>query len=511
MPIMIWIAALVEITKAITIGEGYLDFGVLIFLQCANALVGYTEERNAGDAVAALKNALKPSAHACRDGHWANVNARDLVPGDLIEIKLGDVIPADALLLPGMPLQVDQSALTGESLPTTIHPGDKLKMGSAVKRGESKAIVVSTGSNTFLGKAAGLMAGVEHQGRFQKILFNITLILLVLCLIIAAIIFVKLQFFTQGNPTVMKNLSIVIVILVASIPIAIEVVCTSTLAVGSRRLAQKKVIIARLSAIEELAGMTILCSDKTGTLTLNELALKEPVCMGDMDKKEIIFYAALASKREMGNQDAIDSCITNAIPKEDRARLAAFTELAFEPFNPTDKRTEATIQAPDKAVFKVTKGAPQYILRMAHNKDELKDRVDTAVQELADRGFRSLGIAISYTAVGEPEHWDFQGVISLFDPPRPDTKRTIELAGENGIEVKVREAAGGSAACRARSRARTISNAALRFAALPAAPRYRLTSARPAPRRWSRATTCSSPRRRAASSAWARTSSTRRS
>ena len=410
---------------------------MLMMLQFANATVGYIEERNAGDAIAALKAQLAPQCHVCRNGEWKSIHARELVPGDLIEIKLGDVVPADATLLPGMQMQVDQSALTGESLPVNIHPGDKLKMGSAIKRGESKAVVVATGQNTFFGKAAGLIAGVESHGRFQKILFNITLILLVLCLVIAAIIFVKLQFFTAGTPTVMKNLSIVIVILVASIPIAIEVVCTSTLAVGSRRLAQKKVIISRLSAIEELAGMTILCSDKTGTLTLNELALKDPVCMGDMSPKEIIFYAALASKREMGNQDAIDYCITMAIPKEDRPRLAGFKEVDFMPFNPTDKRTEATIRAPDNAIFKVTKGAPQYILRMAHNKDALKERVDTAVQELADRGFRSLGIAISYTGVGEPEHWDFQGVISLFDPPRPDTKRTIELAGENGIEVKM--------------------------------------------------------------------------
>jgi H+-transporting ATPase len=437
MPIMIWIAAGVELAKASAGYGGWEDFAVLMMLQFANALVGYVEERNAGDAIAALKQQLAPQCHVCRDGKWSNMPARELVPGDLIEIKLGDVVPADATLLPGMPMQVDQAALTGESLPVNIHPGDKLKMGSAIKRGESKAVVVATGANTFFGKAAGLIASVESHGRFQKILFNITLILLVLCLVIAAIIFIKLQFFTGGNPTVMKNLSTVIVILVASIPIAIEVVCTSTLAVGSRRLAEKKIIVARLSAIEELAGMSILCSDKTGTLTLNQLALKEPVCMGDMDKNEIIFYAALCSKREEGNQDAIDLCITQAIPKEDRARLHAFKELDFMPFNPTDKRTEATVQAPDQSVFKVTKGAPQYILRMAHNKDALKGRVDQAVQELADRGFRSLGLAISYTGPGVPEHWEFQGIISLFDPPRPDTKRTIQLAGENGIEVKM--------------------------------------------------------------------------
>jgi H+-transporting ATPase len=437
MPIMIWIAAAVELSKAVAGYGGWEDFAVLMVLQFANATVGYIEERNAGDAIAALKQQLAPQCHTCRDGTWQTIPARELVPGDLLEIKLGDIVPADALLLPGMPMQVDQAALTGESLPVNIHPGDKLKMGSAIKRGESKAVVIGTGGNTFFGKAAGMIASVESHGRFQKILFNITLILLILCLVIASIIFIKLQFFTSGDQPVMKNLSTVIVILVASIPIAIEVVCTSTLAVGSRRLAQKKVIIARLSAIEELAGMTILCSDKTGTLTLNQLSLRDPLCIGDMDDKEIIFYAALSSKREEGNQDAIDLCITQAVPKEDRARLAAFKELDFMPFNPTDKRTEATIRAPDNTVFKVTKGAPQYILRMSHNKDEIKERVDNAVQEFADRGFRSLGVAITYTGVGEPEHWEFQGVISLFDPPRPDTKRTIQLAYENGIEVKM--------------------------------------------------------------------------
>ena len=329
--------------------------------------VGYIEERNAGDAIAALKQQLAPQCHVCRDGKWTNQPARELVPGDLIELKLGDVVPADAQLLVGQQsMEVDQAALTGESLPVTIFPGDKLKMGSAIKRGEARAVVVATGANTFFGKAAGMIAGVVHQGRFQMILFRITLILLALCLAMCAIIFVKLLLtpdsaydLTTGGSKFMRSLSVVIVILVASIPIAIEVVCTATLAVGSHMMAHHKVIIARLSAIEELAGMTILCSDKTGTLTLNQLSLRDPVIMGDMDAKEIVFYAALSSKREMGNQDAIDFCITQAVPKEDRARLHAFKEIDFTPFNPTDKRTEAVVRAPDGSVFKVTKGAPQ--------------------------------------------------------------------------------------------------------------------------------------------------------
>ena len=439
MPIMIWIAALVEIIKATTIGEGYLDFGVLMVLQFANALVGYTEERNAGDAVAALKNALKPMAHVCRDGHWSNIAAEGLVPGDLIEVKLGDVIPADAILLPGMNIQCDQSALTGESLPTTVYPGNKLMMGSAVKRGESKAVVVQTGGATFLGKAAALLTGVEHQGRFQKILYQITLSLLIICLIFSAIIFGKLQI--SHPEKFIRNISIVVVILVASIPIAIEVVCTSTLAVGSRRLAEKKIIVARLSAIEELAGMTILCSDKTGTLTLNKLSLREPILMdATHTSDEIHFYAALASKREEGNQDAIDSCVTKYVrehPTPLNTMMQKFVELEFEPFNPTDKRAEALIRAPDNTFFRVTKGAPQSVLRLTHNADAIAERVDKAVQDLADRGFRALGVAISFTGKDEPVHWEFMGILSLFDPPRPDTKDTIAKARENGIEVKM--------------------------------------------------------------------------
>jgi H+-transporting ATPase len=438
-----------------------------MFLQIANAAVGFTEENNAGNAIAALKSALKPRCYACRNGEWLGRDAVELVPGDLIKLKLGDVIPADAILVHTYPLEVDQAALTGESLPVTVHQWGHLKMGSAVKRGEGDAIVVATGSNTFLGTAAALMNSVQTTGHLQAVLLRVTMVLLGVSVVLCAVIFAKLMTASEdsrhiveggGHGKVMASLSVVIVILVASIPIAIEVVCTSTLAVGSHQMASKKVIVARLSAIEELAGMNILCSDKTGTLTLNELSLREPVILAEnMDSDEVTFFGSLASRREKGNQDAIDLCICNSVSAERQKLWAQYKETHFEPFNPTDKRATADLVAPDGSLISVAKGAPHVILKMSHNKEKIHDRVMASVQELADRGFRSLGVAVlrappksadaagaaaaaetsSADAKKDERRWEYLGVLSLFDPPRHDTKSTIAAAIANGIEVKM--------------------------------------------------------------------------
>ena len=417
-----------------------------MILQFANAIVGFVEERNAGDAVQALKNQLASKCHVCRNGVWATIPGRDLVPGDLIEIKIGDVLPADCILLGKDTVSCDQSALTGESLPVECSPGTRMMMGAAIKRGEAKSIVCGTGRNTAFGEAAKLISGVTHEGRFQKILFQITLVLLIICLVFSTGIFIRLavnnatdtgRYYNPNESKFIQVISNVVVIFVASIPVAIEVVCTSTLAVGSRRLAEKKIIVARLSAIEELAGMTVLCSDKTGTLTLNQLQLREPSLYGAQSASEISFYSALASKREKGNQDAIDLVITSALTPEEDRRMHAFEEIKFTPFNPTDKRTEAHLIDPvTKAEFLVSKGAPQVILRLCtKDKEALKAKVDADVQMLGDRGFRALGVALSRTV--SPPQWEFLGILSLFDPPRPDTKHTIEQAGENGVIVKM--------------------------------------------------------------------------
>ena len=446
MPGMIWVAIIVELVKGITIGEGWEDFGVLMLLQIANAVIGFTEEFNAGNAIAALKSALKPQCYVCRDGEWVTQPAWVLVPGDLIKLKIGDVIPADAILIEASPVEVDQAALTGESLPVTVHQGGHLKMGSALKRGEGDAIVTATGSKTFLGTAAALIASVESQGSLQKIILTITASLLILSVILCTIIGIFLGVLPVDDRLIVEStnkslgvVSVVIVILVASIPIAIEIVCTSTLAVGSHMLAEKKVIVARLTAIEELAGMTILCSDKTGTLTLNVLALKEPILLDTkVTVDELFFLSSLCSRRDKTIQDAIDKCMSESVPEDKQHEWDYYEELHFEPFNPVDKKV--VVHLKDKRtgeLLQIVKGAPHIILRLAHNKMDIVDRVMGCVQELADRGFRSLGVAVNKSQDADKPKWEYLGIVSLFDPPRPDTKQTIAEAIMYGIEVKM--------------------------------------------------------------------------
>jgi len=447
MPLMIWAAAIIELIQAIITGVGWEDFVVLMVLQVANGTVGFVEEMNAGNAVAALKAKLTPECYVCRAGVWAKMASRDLVPGDLIELKMGDIVPADAILLDGQPIQVDQSALTGESLPVTLYSGGKAKMGSAIKRGEIKAVVCGTGKYTFFGKAAELLNKVVTQGRFQRVVIKITLSLLAFSLLLVLVIFIFLMVTNNTNVVHststyhqesrgLEAISTSVVLLVASIPIAIEVVCTTTMAMGSRKLAAQKVIVARLSAIEELAGMSILCSDKTGTLTQNKLTLNDPILFAEISPDDLVFFGALSSKR-VGTLDAVDSCMIQGLKPEYKDRLETYTELDFVPFNPTDKRTIATVQDTSGRVFQVAKGAAQVILNMAYNADEIRNQVESAMKELADRGFRSLNVAVSYTAPGEPPKWELLGMLSVYDPPRIDAKETIAKARENLIEVKM--------------------------------------------------------------------------
>ena len=248
------------------------DFFVLLVLQILNCVIGWYEDTKAGNAVAALKASLKPEANVKRSGIYKTVPGATVVVGDRVVLHAGAAIPADCMLGPCEPIDIDQAALTGESLPVTMQLGDKPKMGSNCTRGEAEAIVIATGGQTFFGKTASMINSVNEQGHFQKVLMAITRALLFISILLVAISLCVLIF--RDHAGILDALTFAVVLLVASIPIAMPVVSVATMALGSRKLAEKKAIVTRLSSIEEVAGMDMLCSDKTGTLTLNKMVLQ---------------------------------------------------------------------------------------------------------------------------------------------------------------------------------------------------------------------------------------------
>jgi H+-transporting ATPase len=402
------------------------DFFIIFFLLLSNAVVGFWEEHQAGNAIAALKAKLAVKAKVKRDGKWTDAAARELVPGDVIRVRLGDIVPADARLLEGDSVEVDQSALTGESLPVTAKPGGAVFSGSIIRQGETDAMVYATGTNTYFGRTAQLVQEAHTVSHFQRSVLKIGDYLIILAAFLVAVIVTVALF--RHDP-VIDTLEFALVLLVAAIPVAMPTVLSVTMAVGARLLAKKEVIVTRLSAIEELAGVDILCSDKTGTLTQNKLKLGEPFSVNGIPADQVILWAALASRAE--DKDTIDLAVIGGV-KDDKA-LKSYQELHFKPFDPVHKRTEATIKGGDGKQFFVAKGAPQVILEMSVNAGEVKPAVEKAVNEFAARGFRSLGVA----RADEEGKWQFVGVLPLFDPPREQAKATIASARQMGVNVKM--------------------------------------------------------------------------
>ena len=402
------------------------DFFIILLLLVSNAVVGFWEERQAGNAIAALKAKLAIKAKVKRDGKWTDPAAREVVPGDVIRLRLGDIVPADARLLAGDPVEVDQSALTGESLPAERKPGEAVFSGSIIRRGEIEALVYATGAKTYFGKTAQLVEEAHTVSHFQRAVLKIGDYLIILAVFLVAVIITVALF--RGDP-ILSTLQFALVLTVAAIPVAMPTVLSVTMAVGARLLAKKEAIVTRLAAIEELAGVDILCSDKTGTLTQNKLTLGDPFTLNGIPADQVILWAALASRAE--DKDTIDLAVIGGV-KDDQA-LKGYQVVHFQPFDPVHKRTEATVKGGDGKQFFVAKGAPQVILQMAANAGDIKPAVEKAVDEFAGRGFRSLGVA----RADEEGKWQFAGVLPLFDPPREQAKATIASARQMGVNVKM--------------------------------------------------------------------------
>jgi H+-transporting ATPase len=418
-----WMIEVAAVLSAIV--RHWDDLAIILTLLVFNGVIGFWQEYKAANALEALKQQLALMARVLRDGQWQDIPAAELVPGDVIRLSLGEIIPADVKLFSGDFLSVDQSALTGESLPVGKKVGEVAFSGSVAKQGEMLALVTGTGSNTFFGRTASLVLTAGAVSHFQKAVLHIGDYLIYLSLGLVSVLIV-VQF--ERGDRILTLIQFALILTVASIPVAMPAVLSVTMAIGALALSKMKAIVTRLESIEEMAGVDILCSDKTGTLTQNRLTLGEPVTFGLSTPQDVILAACLASREE--NRDAIDQAVMGGLENKDPVKACSL--LKFIPFDPVHKRTEATVEDNGKT-FKVTKGAPQVVLQLCHLAGEIQDKAGRAVDELAAKGYRTLGVA----RADEAGPWQFLGLLPLFDPPREDSAATIAEARTHGIEVKM--------------------------------------------------------------------------
>ncbi len=419
-----WMIELAAILSGVV--RHWEDFIIIVAMLLINAGVGFWEEFKADNAIQALKQHLALRARVLRDGLWQELPARDLVPGDIIELRLGNIVPADCRLLQPGYLSTDESALTGESLPVDKKAEDVAYSGSIVRMGEMRAAVITTGMNTYFGRTARLVQSAQSRSHFQEAVLKIGNFLIITTLGLVALILVVALL--RHDPLV-QTLLFALVLTVAAIPVALPAVLSVTMAVGASRLARMRAIVSRLVSIEEMAGMDVLCCDKTGTLTKNELVLGDPVVFDQCDREELMLNAALASRREGG--DTIDQAVMKGLA--DGAALDGFVVSRFVPFDPVRKRTEVEVRSPHGSTFRVAKGAPQVILDLAKPDELTRHRAEASLEEFAGRGYRSLGVA----RTDEKGQWRILGLLSLFDPPREDSARTIDTARMMGLDVRM--------------------------------------------------------------------------
>lgn len=418
--------------------EDWVDFGVICALLMLNAFVGFIQEYQAGSIVEELKKTLANTAFVIRDSSLVEVQANEIVPGDILQLEDGTVIPADGRIVSeDCLLQVDQSAITGESLAVDKKHGDSTYSSSTVKTGEAFMIVTATGDNTFVGRAAALVnkAGAG-QGHFTEVLNSIGTILLVLVIVTLLLVWTACFYRTvRIVPILRYTLAITII----GVPVGLPAVVTTTMAVGAAYLAKKQAIVQKLSAIESLAGVEILCSDKTGTLTKNKLSLHEPYTVEGVEADDLMLTACLAASRKKKGLDAIDKAFLKSLINYPRAKaaLTKYKVIEFQPFDPVSKKVTAIVESPEGERIICVKGAPLFVLKTVEDDhpipEDIHENYQNTVAEFASRGFRSLGVARKR---GEG-HWEILGIMPCMDPPRDDTAQTVNEARRLGLRVKM--------------------------------------------------------------------------
>ncbi|OAO97880.1 hypothetical protein AXX17_AT4G13200 [Arabidopsis thaliana] len=409
----------------------------IVCLLIVNTIICYLKEDDAENVVAMARAGLSPKTKVLRDGKWSEQEASILVPGDIVSIKLGDIIPCDARLLEGHALKVDESALTGEFGPITKGPGEEVFSGTTCKHGEMEAVVIATGVHTFSGTTAHLVDNRTNKvGHFLKVVTEIENLCVISIAIGISIELIVMYWIQRRNfSDVINNL---LVLVIGGIPLAMPTVLYVIMVTGSLRLYRTGTITQRITAIEDMAAIDVLCSDKTGTLTLNKLSVDKnliKVYSKDVEKEQVLLLAARASRTENG--DGIDAAMVGSLadPKETRAGIREVH------FNVVDKRTALTYIDSNGDWHRVSKGTPEQILDLCNVRDDLRKSVHSAIGNYAERGLKSLAVARQNVPEKTKESsggpWEFVGLLPLFDPPRHDSAETIKRALDLGVNMKM--------------------------------------------------------------------------
>ncbi len=403
----------------------YDDFYIILILLVFNALIGFFEEYRADRSVDALKAMLAKISTVKRSGKMTQLQSRLIVPGDIVHFKLGEIIPADLKLIDADMLQIDESILTGEALPVQKQKGALAYSGSTVKKGEGTGIVIGTGYNTFYGRTAKLVENAKPKSHLEAAIMNIVKYLVVGDIIVIAIMFA--YGILEVHESIAILLPFLLVMFIASVPVALSAAFTVSMALGTEKLAKKSVLVTKLEAIEDTSNMNVICMDKTGTITKNEISVKEIFSL-KYKNNEVLQFASEASRAD--DNDPIDNAIINYVkPME----VKTGRQLNFMPFDPSSKRTEALVSSGKKRYY-VTKGAAHVIMGMCAIDKVARSKLQAKVEKFASEGFRTLAIA---TRASPRSKWAFMGLLALYDIPRPDAKDLIDELKALGVSAKM--------------------------------------------------------------------------
>ena len=401
----------------------YTESVIIFTLLTLNAVIGNVQSQNSQKAVKLLKKKLEIKAKVLRDGKWILKEAKYIVPGDIIIVKIGDLVPADANILSGT-ISVDESALTGESLPKNFHEGDIIYSSSIIKRGEAKCIVVNTGENTYFGKTVELVKIAKPKSKQEELMVNIVKNMMYLGIFASIIVSAYALYLDKS---ILLILSFIVIFLIGAIPVALPAVLTIVQAVGALQLSKKGVLVTKLDSIEDAASIDIFCFDKTGTITQNKLSVVDSIGFGKYNNEDVIKMAALASNEE--DMDAIDSVIIEYY-KSLKSDFGGYEQISYSPFNPEDKRTEAITRF-NGINYKVTKGAAQTIMSLCNETDTITLlKVNDKINQFSQKGYRTIAVAISIN-----DNFKLVGLLAIADPPRLDSKNMIAEIRNLGIRT----------------------------------------------------------------------------